>query len=147
MARPRPTCRRCAGEYLSERKTNSSLCIHPSSSFSRTRGERAEGEKCGLFVEKSHFPSGEPQLRASHCLREGCCEGGMLRGEGEEGRGRGGEGKKHRAYTRRTSANISSGQPPIFSTPFAPVLDIALEKKLPSRYENVSPSFALLPSL
>jgi len=68
--------------------------------------------------------------------------GGDAGEEGGEGRG---EGKKHRAYTRRTSANISSGQPPIFSTPFTPVLDIALEKKLPSRYENVSPSFALLP--
>lgn len=126
LARPRPTCRRCAGEYLSERKTNSSLCIHPFYHSPPSHAHR--GKRAGVEVR---FVCGKKSLSVERAAaaRIALFARGMLRGRdvarggredtGEEGGEERGS-KKHRAHTRRTSANISSGQPPIFSTPSIP---------------------------
>lgn len=70
---------------------------------------------------------------------------GMKRRCGRRGRGGGGgEGKKHRAYTRAELRQTFLADSRRSFLP--PALDIALRKKLPSRYENVSSSpVTLLP--
>lgn len=84
----RGPARRYAGEYLSERKTNS-LCIQPCPFRPRAEGGwNAEGGSA-VCLRKKVTPSGEPQLRASHCLRGGGPEQDAARGEEGDGIRRG----------------------------------------------------------
>lgn len=76
---------RRADEYLSERKTNSrsaptlSRLCHPRSpslallcmAYVPQAGGSLRGGGSAVCLRKKVTPSGEPQLRASHCLREG----------------------------------------------------------------------------
>lgn len=109
---------RRADEYLSERKTNSrsaptlslpASLVRPLSlallcmAYVPQAGGSLRGGGSAVCLRKKVTPSGEPQLRASHCLREG--ESGMQGIEGGGLRYRGGS-KKRRAHTRRSSANI-----------------------------------------
>lgn len=87
--------RRSAGEYLSERKTNS---LYPALRLFLPRAEGGtRGWQCGLFAEKSHSVGSEPQLRASHCLRGVGPESRMLRGEKKEIEYVGGKGEQKAA--------------------------------------------------
>lgn len=85
--------RRCAGEYLSERKT---LCIQPSPFHPRAEGG-TRGWQCGLFAEKSH--SVGSRSCAHHIVCAGDGQRGMLRG-GEKEIGYGGGKAKSAEHTR-----------------------------------------------
>jgi len=138
-ARSGHRARRCAGEYLSERKTNStflspslslSLTPRPSSSSLAERVARGGRRwKCGLFAEKSHSVGRAAAARITLFARGRDGVGGRGREWGNEeteggGMGRTGEGsKKRRAHTRRSSPNI-------YGDLFAPsALDSARRKK------------------